>query len=293
MGTKAEEFDATVRHTLTRNTPVILESFTAEVQYAVESCIGKCQGDWTPIRVRDAFSRVASLMSGRAFVGLPLSRDPMWVEATTNYTQDVSRAWLYLRSLPRFLKPFLAPFSPEVKSLQRHKQINVEKLAPLLATKQGKIENKYNGQPGGEMLDWLISHYNKPPTSHQLARDQLLITFASIYNLSNALSYIIFDLAGYPEYIDDLRAELREVVGDHGIIDKHTLPKLRKFDSFVRESQRLSPPSIGKLPFQHADSPLTSPQPTFLVMSQTSAASGPRLGMLSRQVTLSWYEHRQ
>ncbi|MCJ1247522.1 hypothetical protein MMC30_004736 [Trapelia coarctata] len=253
MGTKADEFDATVRHILVRNTPVLLESFTAEVKHAVETCIGKCEGKWTPVRVRHAMSRVASLMSGRAFVGLPLSRDPDWVEATTSYTQDVSRAYIYLRALPWFIKPFLAPFSAQVKSLLRHRQINVEKLAPLLAAKQHRAGNKQvefkpHNPPGGEMLDWFISRYSKPPTAHQLARDQLLATFASIYNLSNALSYIVFDLAAYPEHIEELRQELKEVVGDNGVIDKITLPKLRKFDSFVRESQRLSPPSIANIP---------------------------------------------
>ncbi len=250
MGTKADEFDATMRHILTRNTPTVLASFTAEVQYAVEQCIGECKGTWTPVRVRNAMSRVSSLMSGRAFVGLPLSRDPEWVEATTNYTQDVSRAWMVLTSLPWFVRPILAPFLQQVKSLKRQRQINVEKLAPLLAEKRGKVLHEnikphQHNAPGGDMIDWFISRYQSPPTAQQLGRDQLLATFASIYNLSNALSYIVFDLAGYPEHIEELRQELREVVGEGGEIDKSTLPRLRKLDSFAKESQRLSPPSLG------------------------------------------------
>jgi hypothetical protein len=246
MGTEAHEFDATVRHTLVRNTPVFLESFNAEVKYAVESCIGRCDKEWTAVRVRNAVSRVVSLMSGRAFVGLPLSRDPAWVEATTNYTQDVSRAYLYVRALPWFIKLFVLPFSSAVNSLKRHKKINLEEMGPLLAAKQSKVADKGSSEPGGEVLDWFISHYDKPPTSQQLSRDQLLITFASIYNLSNALSYLVFDLAAYSECIPELRAELKDVLGEEGVIDKHTLPKLRKLDSFLRESQRLNPPSIGE-----------------------------------------------
>ncbi|KAA8645298.1 hypothetical protein EYZ11_003669 [Aspergillus tanneri] len=254
MGTKADEFDATMRHLLVRNTPVLLESFTAEVKHAVETAIGRCEGEWVPVPVRHAMSRVASLMSGRAFVGLPLSRDPDWVEATTRYTQDVSLAYVYLRSLPWLIKPFLAPFSTPVKSLLHHRHISMYKLAPLLAAKQQKngsdtaSKAKESNLPGGEMLDWFISRYSKPPTVHQLARDQLLATFASIYNLSNALTYIIFDLAAYPEYTDGLRKELKEVVNEKAMIDKSTLPKLWKFDSFIRESQRLSPPSIANIP---------------------------------------------
>jgi cytochrome P450 len=108
------------------------------------------------------------------------------------------------------------------------------------------VADKGSSEPGGEVLDWFISHYDKPPTSQQLSRDQLLITFASIYNLSNALSYLVFDLAAYSECIPELRAELKDVLGEEEVIDKHTLPKLRKLDSFLRESQRLNPPSIGE-----------------------------------------------
>lgn len=96
------------------------------------------------------------------------------------------------------------------------------------------------------MIDWFIGRYKKTPTVQQIGRDQLLATFASIYNLSNALAYIIFDMAGYPEHIEELRQELKDVVGEGGIIDKSNLPKLRKLDSFARESQRLNPPSLGR-----------------------------------------------
>lgn len=249
MGTKADEFDSAMRHILTRNTPVVLASFTAEVDYAIKTCIGECRGDWTPIRVRAAMSRVASLMSGRAFVGLPLSRDPEWVEATTNYTQDVSRAWMALKMLPWYKRPLMARFLPQVQSLERQKQINVDKLDPLLAEKRAAEVNEKPRQseiPGGDMIDWFISRYEKAPTAHQLARDQLLATFASIYNLSNALSYIVFDLAANPGCIDELRQEILDVVGEGGVIDKVALPKLRKLDSFAKESQRLNPPSLGE-----------------------------------------------
>lgn len=244
MGTKADEFDSTMRHVLTRNTAAVLASFSAEVGYAMKHSIGKCE-DWTAIKPRGAMSRIASLMSGRAFVGLPLSRDEAWVEATVNYTSDVSRAWLVLRLIPWFIRPFVAPFLHQVKSLKMQKTINEQKLAPLLKAKQDPARRNEKDALGGDMIDWFISQYRKPPTVTQLSRDQLLATFASIYNLSNALTYIAFDLAAaQPEWVEELRAEVMEVVGEHGTIDKSNLPKLRKLDSFAKESQRLSPPSL-------------------------------------------------
>ena len=244
MGTKADEFDSTMRHILTRNTPTVLNSFTSEIEYAMNDNVGECK-DWTPITVRKAMSRTASMLSGRAFVGLPLSRDEAWIEATVNYTGDVSRAWLLLRFIPCPIRPIVAPFLPQVRSLLKQKSTNVEKLAPLLAAKQSGVKSEEGG-PGGEMIDWFISQYKQPPNAHQLGRDQLLATFASIYNLSNALTYIPFDLAAAdPQVIRELREELLDVVGENGTINKANISNLRKLDSFARESQRLSPPSLG------------------------------------------------
>ncbi|KAI1105355.1 cytochrome P450 monooxygenase [Jackrogersella minutella] len=249
MGTKADEFDSTMRNVLTRNTPAVLASFTAEVGYAVDRVIGGCQ-DWTAIKPRYAMSRMASLMSGRAFVGLPLSRKEEWVEATVNYTGNVSRAWLVLRLIPWPIRYFVAPFLSQVKSLKRSRAVNEEHLAPLLAEKQSsKAKDKKSGVPGGDMLNWFTSQYSQPPTVKQLGRDQLLATFASIYNLSNALTYIVFDLAATdPQDVEQMRAEVMEHVPEDGRIDKSNLPKLKKLDSFAKESQRLCPPSLVNIP---------------------------------------------
>ncbi|KAF4335429.1 cytochrome P450 monooxygenase monooxygenase (lovA) [Fusarium beomiforme] len=247
MGTKSDEFDSAMRNVLTRNTPAVLESFTEEVEYAISNTIGPCQ-DWTPVVARKAMCRVASLMSGRAFVGLPLSREPDWVEANVNYTADVSKAWMILKMIPQPIRFFVAPFLPQVRSLKQQRKNNEAKLAPLLAEKQSNSSTSAREKPvGGNLLDWFISQYKTTPTVQELGRDQLLATFASIYNLSNALTYIVFDLAATSEEdVEEMRKELTEVLGSDGVIDKNSLAKLKKLDSFAKESQRLCPPSLGK-----------------------------------------------
>ncbi|KAM0545782.1 hypothetical protein ACHAPJ_011206 [Fusarium lateritium] len=250
MGTKSDEFDSAMRNVLTRNTPTVLESFTEEVGYAIPNTVGPCK-DWTPVVARKAMCRVASLMSGRAFVGLPLSREEDWVEANVTYTGDVSKAWMILKMIPQPFRLLVAPFLPQVRSLKRQRRTNERKLAPLLEEKQSGSSNLDDKKKpvGGNLLDWFISQYREAPTLQQLGRDQLLATFASIYNLSNALTYIVFDLAATSEEdVEEMRKELAEVLGENGIIDKNALAKLKKLDSFAKESQRLCPPSLVNIP---------------------------------------------
>ncbi|KAF6816600.1 cytochrome p450 oxidoreductase [Colletotrichum musicola] len=252
MGTKADEFDSAMRNVLTRNTPAMLACFTAEVEYAIKQNIQATKQDWTTVKPRQAMSRVASLMSGRAFVGLPLSRDETWVEATVNYTQNVSWAWMILNLLPGPVRFVVAPFLPQVRALKQQRAINEHKLAPLLAQRGLAADAAGRGsghEPGGDLIDWFISQYTHTPSARELGRDQLLATFASIYNLSNALSYIVFDLAATkPEDVEAMRQEIHEVLGPDRVLDKNSLVKMRKLDSFAKESQRLSPPSLVNIP---------------------------------------------
>lgn len=280
MGTKADEFDSAMRNVLTRNTPAVLASFVAEVEYAIAQQIGPCK-DWTAVKPRQAMSRVASLMSGRAFVGLPLSRNDEWVEATVNYTQNVSWAWMILNLLPKPVRFIVAPFLPQVRALKKQRAINEEKLAPLLAErdaaapgagKKHKLQQDDKQEPGGDLIDWFISQYKHRPSVKELGRDQLLATFASIYNLSNALSYIVFDLAATdPRDVEAMRQEIMDVIGPDGTLDKNSLVKLRKLDSFAKESQRLSPPSLGKS--KHTASAPTQPRSSFLTQEPSGIHS--------------------
>ncbi|KAF2219176.1 cytochrome P450 [Elsinoe ampelina] len=243
MGTKADEFDATMRINLVRNTPTVLESFAAEVEYAFRAIVGIDRSDWLTVNPRSAMFRMASILSSRAFVGLPLSREPDWVAAVTTFTGQVSKAWLRLRFVPSQLHRIVGAFLSETRQLESSKAYIRQELAKHIAIRKNDKQG-----PGGELLDWLPTNYTSTPTLEDLTRDLLLVIFASIYNLSNALTYAMFDLADRPDIVQELREELLQVVGAGGQVDKSNVGRLRKMDSFLRESQRLSPPSLVNIP---------------------------------------------
>lgn len=71
-----------------------------------------------------------------------------------------------------------------------------------------------------------------------------------------ATSHALYDLAAHPEYVAPLREEIEQVIAEDGYevdgsgmknLKKQSLPKLKKLDSFLKESQRFSPPGLGKL----------------------------------------------
>jgi hypothetical protein len=58
----------------------------------------------------------------------------------------------------------------------------------------------------------------------------------------------LYDLAAHPEYAEVLREEIRRISAEEpgGKLRKKTMPKLRKLDSFIKESQRVNPLGSGK-----------------------------------------------
>lgn len=67
---------------------------------------------------------------------------------------------------------------------------------------------------------------------------------------------MLLDLLGHPEYVKPLREEIEEVIAEDGwqtdeigqrYLPKPSLSKLKKLDSFIKESQRMNPLNFGKL----------------------------------------------
>lgn len=56
----------------------------------------------------------------------------------------------------------------------------------------------------------------------------------------------MYDLVVHPEYLEELREEVETIVAEHGW-NKLALQKMRKVDSFLKESHRMNTVSNCKL----------------------------------------------
>lgn len=80
-----------------------------------------------------------------------------------------------------------------------------------------------------------------------LAHLEVVMSLASIHTSQMNAVHVLYDLAAIPGYIDVLRKEINEVIKQDGpwlSWEKSSFYKLKKLDSFMRESQRLNPPSL-------------------------------------------------
>lgn len=114
---------------------------------------------------------------------------------------------------------------------------------------------KPDDQRSEDMIQWLMDRakINNTQTSFRdLASTQLIVSLAAIFTSSMAATHVIYDLAARPEYLVPLREEILGVLQEEGgAFTKAGMLKMRKLDSFLKESQRQSPFALGKYASPH------------------------------------------
>jgi cytochrome P450 len=184
-------------------------------------------------------------------VGYPTCESEEWISTALQYTENAFRTIIVLRIFPDWIKPlisFFIPYSWKVSSALRNAQ---NLIIPLIIQRRKEaaeaIQNEdSNYKKPEDFLQWMMDgandHDGQP---HKLAHRLLILTLAAVHTTSMAATQTLFDLCDRPEYMEPLRQELTEVMLKDGHT-KQTLTHLYKLDSFMRESQRLNPPSLRK-----------------------------------------------
>lgn len=96
------------------------------------------------------------------------------------------------------------------------------------------------------MMDSAETDFERQPST--LAHLQLVLTIASLHTTNMAIIQTLYDLCAYPEYISLLREEIEMVLAEDGKWTKESYTKLRKLDSFMKESQRMNAAGLSEHP---------------------------------------------
>ncbi|KAF5560549.1 gibberellin cluster-C13-oxidase [Fusarium napiforme] len=247
------EIPVTIRQDLTRNMPNIILEFQDELAYASEQW--PRTSNWTSVPLYEMMLRTVALLSGRAFVGLPLCRDEGWLQASIGYTVQCVSIRDQLHTWSPMLRPIIGPFLPSVRSVRKHLRFAAEIMAPLISQVLQDDEKQHQANTDqtkerGTFISWLLRHLPEElRTPEHVGLDQMLVSFAAIHTTTMALTKVVWELAKRPECVESLRAEIQDVFGPDVCrgaipINKDALSRLQKLDSFVREAQRWCPSSF-------------------------------------------------
>ncbi|RYP10388.1 hypothetical protein DL764_000722 [Monosporascus ibericus] len=209
---------------------------------------------------------------------LGVCRNEEWLHTSIHYTVNVFTTVMTLRMFPSFLHTLIAPLLPSYWRIHANLKTAKRIISPIVrqrradaaAAQQGDSDYEENSDLLQMMMDTAKPHEGHPD---KLAHRQLLLTLASIHTTTMATAHAIYDLCAHPQYFEPLREEASDMVAQEGWV-KPTLNKLRNLDSFIKESQRMNPPSllafnrlVQKAPLKLSDGMVLPPGTHFSVAS--------------------------
>ncbi|KAL8685502.1 MAG: hypothetical protein Q9224_005790, partial [Gallowayella concinna] len=213
----------------TKLTPM-LGSLTAsledEVKHAMDNHFPS-NTEWTTIKPYFPILDLVARSSARIFLGPSFCRSDKWLEISTQFTVQ-----------PKSL--------PSVRKTQRYIQQAQALLVPeILRRQELKASKTLDKNTEDTLLSWMMEVAQESESSpNDLAHMQLMLALAAIHTSQSSAVDILFDLAAHPDDLDQIREEIREAASESDGWQKASYAKLRKLDSFMKESQRVHPPRL-------------------------------------------------
>ncbi|PPQ77970.1 hypothetical protein CVT26_005275 [Gymnopilus dilepis] len=227
-----------VRTPLTRNIAIRFSDIKDEIVTAFSELVPAKEDEWVTLPALATIMKVVCRTSNRLFVGLPLCRDPDYRQLNEQFTIDVMVGARIINAFPKFLRPIVGQVLTKVPaSIKRA----VNHLRPLIEEQLAQEEKYGKDWPDkpNNLISWLLDEAKGPQRDiEDLAIRVLTINFAAIHTTTNALTMALYNLAAYPEHAEPMREEVRAVIEAEGW-SKLSMTKMRKVDSFIKETQRL------------------------------------------------------
>ena len=186
-------------------------------------------------------------ITARVMCGQELARNEEWIKMSVETTITVMGAGAEIREkFPPYLR-WLAPYLLNgPKSSLANRKRAAEIILPIYEKRMaGKRDDTGHGH--GDGIKWLIAAAGaRKKTLQEIADEQLFLSIASIHSTTASTLSILHDLAEHRQYYNEILEEIQTVQKQYGPKwTKHSLAKLDKLDSFMKESQRLHPIGLG------------------------------------------------
>ncbi|KAF7515226.1 hypothetical protein PCG10_003556 [Penicillium crustosum] len=161
------------------------------------------------------------------------------------YTIDVFGGADKLRAWPKFLRSTVTQFVTNVKERQR---VARKHLIPYIKARLQEESDGFIEKPPVDSLQWVM---DAAPNSGERDPERLMfrllhLNVAAVHTTSVTYLNAMLDLAFHTEIHEELRTEIDSAVQEHGWSGR-ALSQMRKLDSFLTESQRLSPLASSQL----------------------------------------------
>lgn len=198
---------------------------------------------------------IISQISTRIFLGPELSQNGEWQVNTKEYTSQVFQALRVIRSWPEWSRPYVHWFLKDCREARRLSRRAREIIEPIAAKRLEAVARaeKGLGEMPNDAITW--TYQAAKGKDYHVADLQLALSMASVHTTSDLFSNVLLQLCRHREWIEPLRQEASEVLGEYGY-EKTSLYRMKLADSVMKETQRIKPLGVRKF------SPVNPPPPS-------------------------------
>lgn len=202
--------------------------------------------EWTPYVFGKDAAEMGIRLSTLVFLGKRFTKNKEWLYICTQYPQGIFGAIGGLLSIPKFLRPILYRYLPQLIALRKYGEMAKELILPELEERDrlraSGADIKHN-----DALEWYYKNSSKRGKEDFDAVSAMIsLAFASTHTTVDLLCNVLYDLADHPECIEPLRREVEQVLAEDGGWKKTTLYKMKLMDSFLKECQRMNPVQLSQ-----------------------------------------------
>ncbi|KAI1800655.1 cytochrome P450 [Daldinia bambusicola] len=238
---------------LNRNLGNVVNGMWEEAIAVFDKNVPSTSGEWTSFNTYDLITKIVSQVMAIALVGPELCRNEEWLKLSVETTFAIFGAANSIRNDYTPHWRWLARYQSDApKQLRTMRAKAVELLRPVYTDRLDGVKSKKVGSGSSskfaDTVYWLLGNREGDKSLAGIANQELFLTTASIHTTSGTLNSILFDWLANTEYHEDITAEVREVVTEtqkddsgKGRWDMQRIAKLRKLDSFMKESARMHP----------------------------------------------------
>lgn len=205
--------------------------------------------NWTTLPAYETLCSVVTQVNAFALVGPSLCRNPEWIQLSMQAVITVIGTAMSIRATysPRWR--WLARWQSDApKQVREIRAKATALLEPIYKERVDALKTKQDASTFRDAVNWLVRLKGGDKPLDKIVDNQLFLSIASVHTSSAVLTSILFDLFTHAESHDEILAEVREVLAEcDGQWSMQQVAKMRKLDSFMKESFRLHPIGFSAL----------------------------------------------
>ncbi|KAL8658029.1 MAG: hypothetical protein Q9226_001338 [Calogaya cf. arnoldii] len=224
---------------------------------------------WTTFHPHMVSSRLVQRLNNVIIVGQDLTDDPIYLAASMQYTRDVVITGELLRFTPSTLQNAIGWISMNRTGA---KNIVDSKVTAMMWDRIN--DHQGHGRKQCDLVQWMLDSTRKksPQAITKLVQHVMGLLFGGAHQLPMLISFALYNLCKYPEYLEPLRCEIEKTANNED--DNDNYDNMPLMDSFLKETARVYPTVILTMPrkvlwpFKFADGTVVPKDNWIVVPSQ-------------------------